>query len=168
MTPQVRNEFIQIIGSRKARRVLEVGATSLPGTLLSIPNVVSAEFRVGINMDESQCDGKVVVKANAHDLPFKSNFFDLILCNSLLEHDFEFWLTIKEIKRVADKNALIVIGVPGFSNKNLVLPVHNFPGDFYRFSAQAMKKILEGMIEVHRIEVKEIMNPPRVIGWGIK
>ena len=168
MTPPVRNEFIRIVGSRQVRKVLEVGATSLPDTLLRIPNVAGAELRVGVNIDESCCDGEVVVQADAHALPFASGLFDLVLCNSLLEHDFEFWSTVWEIRRVAGRGALIVLGAPGFSDNSSVMPVHNCPGDFYRFSAQAMKRILEEMIGVCGAEVREIMDPPRVIGWGWK
>jgi hypothetical protein len=46
------------------------------------------------------------------------------------------------------------------------LGVHNFPGDYYRFSDQAMRDvILEGM-EI--VATRLVLAPPRVIGVGRK
>jgi len=48
----------------------------------------------------------------------------------------------------------------------LTLGEHFFPGDYYRFSEQAMREILlEGFEQVHSIWT---MMPPRIIGWGRK
>lgn len=49
---------------------------------------------------------------------------------------------------------------------SVTLGIHNYPGDYYRFSEQAVRKIfLDGLTacEVHRV-----MHPPRFIGVGIK
>ena len=41
---------------------------------------------------------------------------------------------------------------------------HDFPGDYYRFSAPAMAEILlAGLCDV---EVTELMQPPRILGSG--
>jgi hypothetical protein len=48
----------------------------------------------------------------------------------------------------------------------LTFQVHNQPGDYYRYSPQAMREVfLEGCDD---IEVRSIMLPPRVIGAGTK
>ena len=48
----------------------------------------------------------------------------------------------------------------------LTLKVHDFPGDYYRFSPQAVEEVfLEGLVEK---ELSTMMLPPRVIGFGIK
>ena len=48
----------------------------------------------------------------------------------------------------------------------LTFKVHSAPGDYYRFSPQAIKKVFfEGMDNVH---VWSIMQPPRLIGIGTK
>ena len=105
-----------------------------------------------------------------------------MLTNSVLEHDRRFWRTLAEIERVARPGALIVIGVPGFAKlpaERLAsraaracrcsvrccgafrpaglhrdLQVHEFPADYYRFSAQAARDVfLEHLdeTEVHTI-----------------
>lgn len=132
-----------------------------------------------------------IVEANANNMTcFRDNLFDTVLCNSVLEHDKYFWKTISEICRVAKEGALIVIGAPGYdilsdvrlnTDKSKLrrflihklrrifrgtptLHVHNWPGDYYRFSPQAFKEVIfEGMRDV---EVYSVMIPPRVIGIG--
>ena len=93
------------------------------------------------------------------------------------------------------KGGLIAIGVPGFNTlpvertasrlarilsrlgvsqaaldamdaSTLTLRTHNFPGDFYRFSPQAVTEVLlDGLLDK---EVHTLMLPPRIIGVGIK
>lgn len=46
------------------------------------------------------------------------------------------------------------------------LGVHNFPGDYYRFTEQAVREIfLEGFVEP---QIRWVMVPPRVVGWARK
>jgi ubiquinone/menaquinone biosynthesis C-methylase UbiE len=48
----------------------------------------------------------------------------------------------------------------------VTLGVHNFPGDYYRFSEQAVREVfMEGLVDV---SVRLVLNPPRIIGWGRK
>lgn len=127
---------------------------------------------------------------------FDNERFDAVLCNALLEHDKYFWRTIEEIKRVTKPGGLVVLGAPGYTYlraekaKSLVkkiplvsklasseylnpffcatvtFEVHDFPGDYYRFSPQTFKEVFfDGMIDV---EVRSIMVPPRIIGAGIR
>jgi len=141
-------------------------------------------------------DFKIVPgNANAMDC-FPDDRFDVVLCNATLEHDKYFWKTVSEIKRVTKPGGFIVIGVPGYTRVKGGLPkwllahtpivnrlkfhqylnvlftgtvtfqIHNHPGDYYRFSPQAMKEvILEGLNE---IDVRTVMLPPRVIGTAVK
>lgn len=137
-----------------------------------------------------------IQRANANDLSgFADASFDTVLCNAMLEHDPRFWKSIAEIRRVARAGALIVIGVPGYTTlagerrvsrvarlgrrlglsgawldaadaSTLTLRVHNFPGDYYRFSPQAVREIfLEGLVDT---EVRTVLSPPRLIAIGVK
>jgi len=46
------------------------------------------------------------------------------------------------------------------------LGVHKFPGDYYRFTEQAVREVfLEGL---EQPRVRWVMTPPRVIGWARK
>lgn len=48
----------------------------------------------------------------------------------------------------------------------VTLGEHLFPGDYYRFSEQAMREIF--LADLVDIEVCTVMQPPRLIGWGRK
>ncbi len=174
--------------------VLEIGATPTADTLLRLPALASAASRTGIDLDGGFDDGTIeIIPGNANRMDsFASASFDAILCNSMLEHDQRFWLTLGEIRRVARPGALIAIGVPSYGEMGAMplaglsrllkfipatrplatrlrvstptLGRHDFPGDYYRFSRRAVEEVfLEGCID-RRTRI--LLDPPRVIGWG--
>lgn len=127
---------------------------------------------------------------------FPANHFDTVLCNATLEHDKFFWKTLAEIRRVTKPGGLVVFGTPGYARRRgekwikrimrnlplvgrrleqryeclfastLTLHVHNFPGDYYRFTEQTFREVFfEGMQEV---EVFTVLLPPRIIGAASK
>lgn len=135
-----------------------------------------------------------ILGGNANAMPcFADGSFDTVLCNATLEHDPRFWLTLSEIRRVTRPGGLVIIGVPGYATlpsdvrlRRLVeipglcrwlrvpreaigcatftLQVHSYPGDYYRFSPQAVREVLcEGLRDV---DVSTVLMPPRVIGAG--
>jgi SAM-dependent methyltransferase len=153
---------------------------------------------VGVNLEISgQIPGAQVVRVAADGLSaFADDTFDVVVCNSVLEHDPHFWRTVQGMHRVARENALIVIGVPGYADlppsallraarllarlpgagafldalapgwsvSTSTLVVHNYPGDYYRFSEQAMRSVLLAGCE--RVETRVLLKPPRIIGFG--
>jgi SAM-dependent methyltransferase len=173
-------------------RVLEIGATPSPNTLLTMRCLKGAPEKIGINltgphdfMDFS------IVGGNGNNMDmFADQSFDTILSNATLEHDSHFWLTLREIRRVARPGALVVIGVPGYekramgklrdrlagtkglrraaralfpTNSTRILGVHTHR-DYYRFSAQALREVFfDGMTNVG---VTSVLWPPRLIGHG--
>jgi SAM-dependent methyltransferase len=153
--------------------VLEVGTPRNPSeSLLSIPILAQAE-RIGIDLSGPYKVGDVdVLQGNATKLPFEDSKFDLVLCNSVLEHEPKFWLVLAEMKRVLCPGGLLVIGVPAFSpttqrgGTTPTLYFHAFPDDYYRFSPSAVRDVfLEGLVNTRQLEV---MTPPRIVGWGRK
>jgi SAM-dependent methyltransferase len=177
--------------------VLEIGATPTPDTLLNLPALAGAGRRIGMNLDwPTRAVGFEIIEANANRLPMLENASaDLVLCNSTLEHDPRFWLTLAEIRRVTRIGGVAMLGVPGYAAEEdwaskarrkltsfwpaplpgslalqgaaastATLQVHNFPGDFYRFSEQAIREVFLEGFEVLTIEV--LMRPPRIIGVG--
>ena len=126
---------------------------------------------------------------------FGDESFDTVLCNAVLEHDPRFWMTLAEMRRLVRPGGLIGIGVPGFAKlaverkasrlarmlsrvgvparaldpwraSTMTLQIHNYPGDYYRFSPQAMAEVLlEGLVDT---EVHTVLVPPRIIGFGVK
>jgi SAM-dependent methyltransferase len=135
-----------------------------------------------------------IVGADATDLAgFADASFDTVLANAVLEHVPAFWRALAEMRRIARPGALLVVGVPGYAAggpRSMVqrmarlpllgravrrlapaamastptLVVHDFPGDYYRFSPQAVRDVfLDGL---ERREVRTILAPPRIVGAG--
>ena len=176
MSPKVKNRFHAIIRRTGIRpeRALEVGGLMGDDSLLRFPELDGAE-RYCLNLVDLPSDDKVTaVKGDANDMSgFKSDWFDLVLCCSTLEHDKRFWLSVAEMRRVLRPGGLLVIGVPGYvkdeqrdqGRSTLTYRVH-YRFDYYRFSEQAVREIFfEGM---ERVRVRAMMTPPRLIGHGWK
>lgn len=137
-----------------------------------------------------------ILRADANELScFPGESFDTVLCNSVLEHDKYFWKSAGEMRRVTRPGGLIVFGVPGFITlpaertasrlarllsrlritpslldpldaSTLTLRTHAFPGDYYRFSPQAVREVLLDGLEDTGLHT--LMVPPRIIGVGVK
>ena len=177
--------------------MLEVGAVPAEDTLLCLPALARAKTKIGINLEgPHRYRDFDILRADANRMScFSDESFDTVICNSVLEHDRRFWMSIGEMHRVTRPGGLIVIGVPGFAATSrerktsslvrilyrlrfpgsmvdslkastLTLQVHRFPEDYYRFSEQAVKEVfLDGLGD---IEIRTLMVPPRIIGAGIK
>lgn len=174
---------------RVAGHVLEIGATPTDDSLIMLPALAAAKSRVGVSLDPpTRHRGCEIVQADANLLPFPDRSFDAILCNSMLEHDRRFWLTIAEMRRVAARGATIIIGTPAYDrctpatvfpllrllrlfgqgaawvDGSLSLPIHEHPHDYYRFSRQAFADVfLEGLEDV---SIESLLMPPRLVGVG--
>lgn len=178
-------------------RVLEIGAVPHASTLLALPSLAGASERIGINIEgPAEGPGFRILGGDANAMTgFTDASFDAVLCNSMLEHDRRFRLTLREIRRVARPGALVAIGVPGYAQRRMplrklgsflarlpivgaaarsrldelkaatpTLAIHNMPGDYYRFSAQAVREVvLEGL---DKPQLRELLAPPRILGWG--
>jgi SAM-dependent methyltransferase len=186
----------QRLGAGFSGRVLEVGAVPTIATLLHSPILADAErVGINLD-GPYDYDGCRIVRGNANHMPqFSDEAFDLVLSNATLEHDPQFWLTATEMRRVLRPDGTLVVGVPGFTQasggfgrlvrKALIRTignnskrmdwlvsstptyrVHNAPGDYYRFSTQAVRDVLfAGMADV---TITSVMTPPRLIASGVK
>lgn len=109
--------------------VLDVGGQDVNGSLRSyFEGVVKTKYTVLDIEPHSSVD--VVMKAG-DPFPFEDETFDLIVSTSCFEHDPCFWMTFREMCRVVKKGGHIYVNAP--SNG----PHHGFPGDNWRFYADA-------------------------------
>jgi len=95
--------------------------------------------------------------ADARNLPFKNNFFDIIICSEILEHVPHYEKIISEMRRVIKNNGYIIITVPNSLNPTQTgtnRPLENFwylknkgkyrqPPDINSFNLFTTKKILK-------------------------
>lgn len=90
------------------------------------------------------------VRGDAHALPYKNNFFDVVYCLEMLEHVNNPELVLREIKRVLKKNGKAIILVPTDNLLfriiwyfwNIVYPVWNHT-HVQSFQADSLEKLLK-------------------------
>ncbi len=83
-------------------------------------------------------DVKPEVLADAKNLPFKDNFFDIALLLQVLEHVGSPDQVIKEAARVLKPNGVLILSVPFF------YPLHDMPYDFGRYTLSGLKSFIDG------------------------
>jgi SAM-dependent methyltransferase len=177
-------------------RVLEIGARPRADTLLCLPSLAGASERLGLDLDgPHDWQGMRILAGNANRMAeFSDDSFDAVLSNSMLEHDPRFWLTLGEIRRVLKPGGLVAIGVPGYGAmgemplrhligllrfcpglaagadllraSSATLGLHPAPGDYYRFSEQAVREVL--LQDYRDARVERVLMPARFVGWGRK
>jgi ubiquinone/menaquinone biosynthesis C-methylase UbiE len=175
--------------------VLEVGATPDDDTLLNLPALGGVAEKIGLNrIGAGEFKNFKIIAGDANAMEgFPDHRFDAVLCNATLEHDKFFWKSLAEIRRVTKPGGHIIIGTPGYGiipfekkvgrwlrlfprrlrpalgglqHSTLTLAVHNFPGDYYRFSEQTYREVF--FENLRDVVIQFVMSPPRIIGHGIK
>lgn len=101
--------------------VLDVGSYDMYGSLKPIFN---NSIYIGVDISEGP-NVNVVIKP--HELPFKDDYFDIVISSSCFEHDSMFWLTFNEMVRVLKPNGYMYICAPSSGH------YHGHPLDCWRF-----------------------------------
>ena len=129
MTPAVY-EFANSFGL--TGKTLDVGSFDVNGSVRELfADYTGVDMRAGPNVD---------VVADAHSLPFEWGTFDNVLCLEMLEHDPSPFETMKEIRRVLKSGGVLMVTVAGIG-----FPRHDYPCDYWRFTGDGMRVLLNGM-----------------------
>lgn len=84
-----------------------------------------ADITAGVDVD---------VVADAHDLaPFDDNSFDGYFADAVWEHVERPWLCAQAAARVVKPGGLLYVNAPQ------TFPIHGYPSDYFRFSAEALR-----------------------------
>jgi SAM-dependent methyltransferase len=89
---------------------------------------VMTDFEPGIDVD---------VVADAHKLSetFGENTFDVIWSSSTWEHLHSPWIASSEVMKVLKPGGLVCI------QTHFCFPWHNYPGDYFRFTREALEHL---------------------------
>jgi SAM-dependent methyltransferase len=140
-TRELVTKFIQEHGFSPKQKILDVGCMDINGT---IRDLFPPGSYTGADMRGSGSGVDVIV--NGHDLvkKFGLESFDIVTCFDTMEHDDKFWITIAQMKKVLKKGGWLIIGAPGRA-----CPLHDYPGDYWRFMPESFASLLKGLGDVH-------------------
>lgn len=137
--------------------ILEVGSMDLNGSVRSL--FPENSKYVGIDLEEGK---GVDLVMNSHSLEFFDESFDVVLCLEVLEHDDSFWETMAEMGRVLRHKGYLFITARGNG-----FPLHEHPGDHYRFMPSSFERLLK-LADCEVIETKVDPQLPGMFGLGRK
>lgn len=83
----------------------------------------------------------VDVVADVTNLPFKDNYADAVIAESLLEHVRDPITAVKEMHRILKPDGLIYISTP------FIIGFHSSPGDYQRWTVSGMRELLKDFQE---------------------
>lgn len=109
--------------------VLDVGCGSIPyAKYFPRRTTVDIAERPGVKVD---------IVADAHNLPMiPSGSFDAVLCTEVLEHLHTPSRAIAEFHRVLKPGGLLLLST------RFIFPLHDVPGDYYRFTKYGLRHLL--------------------------
>ena len=132
---------------RRSKRVLDIGCGD--GVLLSL---IGGGRLYGVDLDQTSLDYAAtrvkakLVKAAAENLPFKANFFDLVIATEIIEHLAKPELMLAEIKRVLKLGGRVILTTPVKSATGLADKLHH-----QEFTPQALRQLCAAYF--HRVKI---------------
>ena len=128
---QIGMKFIETYSSPSRRFILEIGSLDVNGSLRDMcpPHCTY----IGLDVDHGK--GVDIKIDPLKPIPIRSEFSDLTISSSQMEHDPKFWSTFLELCRVTKPGGFIYLNVPS----NGVF--HSYPIDAWRFYPDAGKAL---------------------------
>jgi SAM-dependent methyltransferase len=129
--------FKEMIRDIDSPSILEIGSREVTGeSLRTLLDIEDCDYKYcGFDIHDGP---NVDVIGDAHSLGkfFAKNSFDVIMSKSVFEHIAMPWKVILEINGVLKEGGLLYV------NTLLCFPLHELPWDFWRYSNQAWKVLL--------------------------
>jgi SAM-dependent methyltransferase len=110
-----------------------------------------------ITLDKFIADNTKVI-GDIHNLPFKSESIDCIICTGTLEHVENPWRAVDEFGRVLKTGGVVYIGTPFMQG------YHPDPADYWRFTEEGLIRLFEGFT---RIDSGPLMGSGSGLSWAL-
>jgi len=123
--------------------VLEVGSYNVNGTVrptieeLQPASYLGIDFRAGPGVD----DVRDITKPE--HFPEGPDSYDLIVCCEVLEHVEDWRAAINTMRSLLKPSGVLLL-----TTRSLGFPLHEYPGDYWRFSVLDMRCIFAGWVDV--------------------
>jgi SAM-dependent methyltransferase len=125
--------------------ILEIGSYQVSGqeAIADLRGLFPGKAYVGV--DRRSGPG-VDLCADVEALPQADGSVGTVLAMNTFEHVAHFWRGFDEIRRVLRPDGALLVSCPFY------FKIHNFPGDYWRFTPDALEVLLEDY-------------PNRIVGW---
>jgi len=145
----------------QAPEVLEVGSRNVNGSARAFCAPRSSRY-VGCDLEAG--DGvDVIADATRLTAVFPPESFDVAITTEMMEHVPDWPSAWAELMAVLRPGGLLILSTrsPGF-------PLHSYPGDFWRFTADDIRGILEGVGDILHLDDDATMGYPCGIGVVVR
>jgi SAM-dependent methyltransferase len=117
-------------------KTLDLGSSNSPYDKY-FPNRIACDIEARDGVD---------VVADAHNLPFANNEFSTILCTEVLEHLHSPHIAIDEMFRILKPGGVLILST------RFVFPIHDAPGDYYRYTEFGLRHLFKTGWTIVRLE----------------
>ena len=117
--------------------VLDVGAGGVEYSAL-FPNRTTFDIDPARHPD---------IVGDAADMPFEDSSYEVIICSEVFEHLPDPQKVVGELRRVLKPGGLLVL------TTRFAFPVHDAPGDYWRFTAYGLQLLFKGW-EIESLEAE--------------
>lgn len=93
-------------------------------------------------------------------------YFDQVVCLEVLEHDLSPWLTVQAMADRLFSGGLLIVTARGYDSQGC-FPVHDYPGDYWRFTPMAIRAMFEHA-GIDTLKAVQDPEAPGVFALGTK
>ncbi|MBU0471531.1 MAG: class I SAM-dependent methyltransferase [Nanoarchaeota archaeon] len=112
---------------------------------------------IGIDITNKDADPDMIMDLNFKKLPFKNNYFDIIIVSEAIEHIFNNQNLIREMKRSIKPGGCIFISSP------FIFPEHGSPHDYFRFTKYYFHQTFKEFNIAKYSESNSIITSPLIL-----
>jgi SAM-dependent methyltransferase len=126
----------------QGRRVLEVGARNINGSLRGHVEALGPEWYCGLDLETgSGVDWIADITRPSFSAATHEATWDLIICTEMLEHVLDWRAAVNNMKALLAPGGRILL-----TTRSLGFPFHEYPGDFWRFELWDMAAIFRDFL----------------------
>ncbi|MFO0881307.1 MAG: class I SAM-dependent methyltransferase [Gemmataceae bacterium] len=116
--------------------ILEVGSFQVPGqeSLIDLRGYFPGKHYIGLDLRAGPGVDRV---GSVERLPFATASVGTVIAMSTFEHVRQFWHGFDEVRRVLRPDGAFLVSCPFHFH------IHNYPSDYWRFTPEAFKVLLE-------------------------